>query len=279
MTRLVTARSAALALLLGGPALSADITEVALKAKPSVVHLEVLSSSGEVMGNATGFFISEDGLVATNFHVIAEAAGLKARLADGSTRAILGVMAESQQRDLAILKAEGGGFPALALADSEQVREGLKVATWGSPVGLAFTLSEGTVSALRPNGLPEEHAQGVTYGKTGPIIQINAPGASGSSGSPVIAETGQVIAVVQSGIGGQGTLQFGIPSNDLAKLRSSITAGAQPRSLSPVPWLNAGISAVLIGAFAGWFLLERLRKRRQVAAAISGDLARLRRMK
>ena len=253
---------AAAILLLPCLARATDLSEAARRAKPAVVHLRILNG-GKLKGEATGFFISPDGLIATNHHVLESAADstVEAHLADGTVHRVSGFLAEDATHDLAILQAEGRGFPALPLGDSDKVKEGLKVATWGSPMGLSFTLAEGIISAIRPGGLPAElpsTEQASRY--SGPIIQINASGAQGSSGSPIFDEDGQVIGVIHSGMGTQGTIMFGVPSNRLASLRATIPEDARPRAFGTFPWLNVLISALVWGGVAGWFWRERLQR-------------------
>jgi len=246
---------------------ASQLTELAAHAKAAVVHLEILDSTGEDIGNGTGFFISSDGLVATNHHVVADAQGMRAVLASGEQRKVLGVLADDEVKDVAIIQVEGSGYPALELGESERLTEGVPVVVIGSPMGLSWTLSEGIVSAARRE-LPREFAKNAPeeLKRRFPLVQITAPISPGSSGSPVMGVDGKVIGVAQSIFEGAANVGFAVPVETLAKLRAGIQPGTRPRPLYQLPWRNLyislGVFAVLGGA---WFL--RGRRSRQTARA------------
>lgn len=270
-----------LLLLSGPPALAQDVSAFAARVKPSIVQLEVLGPSGDVVSTGTGFFISEDGLVATNEHVIDDAFELRARLSDGGTRPVLGFLARSPERDVALVKVEGGGYPALPLGVDVKVQEGMKVLTVGNPLGLTFSTAEGIVSALRPDGLPERYQEGNEATKHA-MIQVTAHGSPGSSGSPILTEGGKVIAVLEGGMGETGSIVFGIPVDVVAQLKAGIAPGAAPRSFREFPLQGLIGSAVFFGLLASlwawskrheWRRAAQQRKARkaQVPVASSND--------
>ncbi|QSQ20540.1 serine protease [Pyxidicoccus parkwayensis] len=263
-----------LAMLSGPPARAEDMSAFAARVKPSIVQLELLGPSGQVVGSGTGFFISEDGLVTTNEHVVEDAQQMRARLPDGSTRQVLGYLARNPERDVALVKLEGTGYSALPLGVDVKVKEGMKVLTVGNPLGLTFSLSEGMVSALRPNGLPEEyqHSEATKHA----MIQITAYSGAGSSGSPILSEDGQVIAVLQGGMGLSGNLVFGIPVDVVAKMKADLAPGAVPQPFQEFPWKGAMGSAVFFGLLGvawawskrhEWRRARDLRKSRELASA------------
>jgi serine protease Do len=225
-----------------------DVSEIAARVKPSVVHLAVLDASGEEAGNGTGFFISASGWIVTNHHVIEHARAMRARLADGGERRILGVLADDEKDDVAIIQAEGQGYPALELAEAASVKEGAEVVVIGSPLGLQFTISQGNISALRLEGMPDLH-DGYDRLRTTPIVQITAPITFGSSGSPVVNFEGRVVGVAQSIMGGRGEVGFAIFEEVIRTLRASITPGTAPVPLTKAKPLvrNLLISAAFFG--------------------------------
>jgi S1-C subfamily serine protease len=257
-----------LALLASPRARAEDTSAFAVRVKPSIVQLEVLGPSGQLVSSGTGFFISEDGLVATNEHVVDGAMEMRARLPDGSTRKVLGYLARSPERDVALVKLEGTGYPALPLGVDVKVREGMKVLTMGNPLGLTFSVSEGIVSALRPDGLPEAHryAEAAKHA----MIQVTAYSAAGASGSPILSEDGQVIAVLQGGMGMSSNLVFGIPVDVVAKLKADLAPGAVPKPFKEFPLKGVVGSAVFFGLLAlawAWSKRHEWRVARQVRRA------------
>jgi len=157
----------------------------------------------------SGFFISNDGYILTNNHVVDEADEIVVRLTDRREfdAVVVGVDPLS---DLALLKVEEKGFPYLKLADSE----GLKVGEWviaiGSPFGLDFSASAGIVSAKGrsiPNG---------SNGNYVPFIQTDVAINPGNSGGPLFNLEGEVVGVnsqIYTRSGGSIGLSFAIPAN------------------------------------------------------------------
>src|SRR5438105_2935128 len=93
----------------------ADLTAFTARTQPSIVLLERLDNWDRVLSSGTGFFISEDGRIATNHHVIERAERLRARLSDGRKIEVAGIVIDDPDHDLAIVKVDGTGFPALQL--------------------------------------------------------------------------------------------------------------------------------------------------------------------
>lgn len=156
------------------------IPQLVAKTKPATVQIMALDENWTPIKSGTGFFISPDGLVVTNYHVIQGAAHLAARTNEGATFEFQRVVAQPQGIDIAILKFSADGASFLKLGKSTDAVEGQQVIVIGSPEGLQGTVSEGIISAFRENRS---------------MIQITAPISHGSSGSPVIDQNGQVIGV------------------------------------------------------------------------------------
>ncbi|OGQ80144.1 MAG: hypothetical protein A2289_13010 [Deltaproteobacteria bacterium RIFOXYA12_FULL_58_15] len=235
-------------LLICSGAHAAGLTDIAARVKPAVMQLSITNSSGEVVGNGTGFFISEDGLLVTNFHVIETAHGVIAQGPDEAVVEMLGVLAQDEEKDLAILQAKGAGHRILQLGDSVDLAEGTQVVVLGSPRGLLGSFSEGIVSAVRENGLPEKYR--ADSRQRGRLIQITAPIAPGSSGSPVLTLDGEVIGVAQSLVVGGGNLNFAVPVEAVKELAGTIALDAKPRPFQPFPWHNLVGSMIFFAVFA-----------------------------
>lgn len=256
----LTTLALTLAVAAAAPAAS-ELAALGERTRSAVVHLRVLEA-GRTVGNGTGFFISTDGLIATNHHVVDDADELVAVLWDGREQPVLGVMAEDARNDIAIVKVEGAGYRALSLAPLAAVAAGDRIAVLGSPRGLSFTLSEGIVSAVRPQGLPaeliEESGEDARAVRS-PLLQITAPIAPGSSGSPVLLRDGRVVGVAQSVFLGVGNLSFAVAADVVATLQRSIAADTRPRRLRRSIAANLALSAaVLAGAALVYLLIARL---------------------
>ena len=167
--------------LLSNLFLRADsIPDIVKRTKPAIVKIVAIDEQVSPTELGTGFFISPDGLVVTNFHVIRSAASLAAINNSGALFLFEKIVAEPTGVDLAILKFRANDVPFLRLGDSTDKVEGEKVIVIGNPSGFLGTVSEGVISGFRENRY---------------LIQITAPISHGSSGSPVMDENGQVIGV------------------------------------------------------------------------------------
>lgn len=230
-----------------------DLTALAIRVKPSVVHITVHDATGQEKATGTGFFISEDGLIVTNEHVIEKASQVRATLLDGRVVAVVGALARDPNRDVAILQAEGRDYPPLAFDERGDVPVGTKVAVIGSPLALTWTLSEGIVSAQRKETeLPAQLRGGKA--SAGVLLQITAAISPGSSGSPVLdSETGRVVGVAVSTVIGGADLHFAVPIAAVQDLLLSIGPETQAQSFSALPLRNLIISAVFFALLAAGY--------------------------
>ena len=126
-----------------------DLPTLAEEVRPSILVLVTTDKQGKPLALGSGFLLSEDGLVATNYHVIKGADKFIAKSATGQVFNILGKLAIDPDHDLAILKIDAHRLPFLKLGSSLSVRAGSKIAVIGSPLGLEGSLSDGIVSAIR----------------------------------------------------------------------------------------------------------------------------------
>ncbi|ABI77029.1 protease, Do family [Hyphomonas neptunium ATCC 15444] len=159
----------------------------------------------------SGFFISEDGLVVTNHHVIDRATQIQIVTSDGKELEAE-LVGTDRQTDLAVVRVkEKGKYPHVEFGSSENVRKGDWVVALGNPFGLGGTATAGILSA---NG--RELGAGSPYTD---FIQIDAPINRGNSGGPTFDLRGNVIGVnsqILSPTGGSVGIGFAIPS-ELAK--------------------------------------------------------------
>lgn len=148
------------------------------------------TETGYVPASAgTGFFISEDGYLLTNAHVVEGAAKITVTRNDGQAFEARLVGLETANSDLALLKIDASGLPAAQIGNSDSVQVGDAVCTIGNPLGeLSFSLTTGYVSA----GPRQVNTGSVTL----TMLQINTAINKGNSGGPLFDGAGRVIGVV-----------------------------------------------------------------------------------
>lgn len=238
-----------------------ELSALAERTSPAVVLLTAEDAAGNKIGTGTGFFVSHDGRLVTNHHVIEGAAGITATLSDGTKRRVQGTLADDKENDIAILKVEVEKVPALTLGDSSKLKPGDEVVVIGSPLGLSSTLTVGIVSAIRTQGVPapgddKPNEKARSWG-----IQISAAISPGSSGSPIMKRDGEVVAVaVGALVGGQAqSLNFGVPIEVTKGMLEKLGPNAAVQSFEVAAkselWKNLLISGGVIGALAIAFLL------------------------
>jgi hypothetical protein len=201
-----------LLLLLAAPAASfaqESLTGLVRRVKPAVVLITAFDERGAVRARGTGFLVGANQVV-TNWHVIEGAARAEVKTSDGKGKAfpVEGVLASDYDGDLVLLRAEipTTGVKTLTV-ESHAPLEGERIMVVGNPLRLEWTVSDGIVSAVRE--IP-------SFGR---VIQITAPIAHGSSGSPVVNMQGQVIGVVTMQIVNAQDISLAVSVDRFAALR------------------------------------------------------------
>jgi V8-like Glu-specific endopeptidase len=184
-----------------------DIPAIAREANGSVVSIVMSDKDGHPLAQGSGFVISKDGRIVTNYHVIKNGSSAVVKLPDGAFFAVDGVLASDQNRDVAIIKAHGNNFRSLSLGDSDRLQVGQQVIAIGSPLSLESTVSNGIISGFRT---AEEEG--------GKFLQITVPISPGSSGGPLFNMAGKVVGITTSHLVGGENLNFAIPINDVKPL-------------------------------------------------------------
>ena len=159
---------------------------------------------GESMGS--GFIISPDGYVLTNHHVIDRASEVRVKLSDGREFSAE-VVGSDVQSDVALLKIDADGLPALRIGSSNALKPGQWAIAIGSPFGLDHSVTAGIVSAV---GRSNPYA-GQQYV---PFIQTDVAINQGNSGGPLLNVRGEVIGInsqIFSNSGGYMGVSFAIP--------------------------------------------------------------------
>ena len=232
-------------------ALSVSLQRLAERISPSVVQVFAASYStpdeesnqGTLLTTqrttGSGVILDPDGYIVTNAHVVSGAIRVQVELpitADATRevprRSVLRphgrlvgarVVAIDDETDLAVLKVDVKGLPALALGDSDSLRPGQLVMAFGSPLGLAASVSMGVVSAVARQLEPEDP---MIY------IQTDAPINPGSSGGPLVDTEGRVVGIntlIYSQSGGNEGIGFAAPSNIVRNVFEQIRATGRVR--------------------------------------------------
>jgi S1-C subfamily serine protease/tetratricopeptide (TPR) repeat protein len=203
-------------------ALSPDV--LFARAAPAVVRINVSDGAARPLGHGTGFFVSADGLVVTNYHVIDGANYATIERSDGGVLRVEGVVALDGASDLVLLKvtpADATPLPTLPVGPSEPPRVGTTVYAIGHPLGLRNVLSEGLVSGLG------DARRGQRF------IQTTAAISPGSSGGPLMTADGVVVGVTTATVRDAQNLNFAMPASRIRALLG------QPHATPPLPLSRA----------------------------------------
>jgi len=196
-----------------------DLPRLVRYARKAVLLILGYDANGRVTRTGSGFFISDNGRLVTNRHVINGVVSAVAKTEDGALYRITGVLADSTSLDLVILSADAREVRFLTIQGEVMPEVGSRIAVIGSPKALEGSVSEGVVSGIRP-------------GDEGTWIQITAAVSPGSSGSPVLDGNGRVVGVATLNSSGRDqNLNFARSSRDLTALIKQISASAKPQSL------------------------------------------------
>lgn len=168
----------------------------------------------QVVGGGSGFIISEDGLIATNKHVVNDSNASYTVLTNDGKSYDATVLSVDPVNDLALVKIEAQNLPTLSLGDSTDLEIGQKVIAIGNSLGHRNTVTTGVVSGIgrtitASGSGGSEQLEGV--------IQTDAAINPGNSGGPLLDIGGSVIGI-NTAIDSQGQLiGFAIPSEDIKK--------------------------------------------------------------
>ncbi len=169
----------------------------------------------------SGFVVSEDGLVVTNYHVIRDADEVKVVLGEREFKAT--VRGTDPSTDIALLKIETPGkLTYLRLGDSDRVRAGEWVMAVGSPLDLSHSVTVGVVSA-------KGRAIGINDRSFENFIQTDAAINFGNSGGPLINLAGEVIGINTAINSAAENIGFAVPSNTLKQVLPQLVADGKVR--------------------------------------------------
>lgn len=175
---------------------------------------------GGAMAQGSGFFVSADGYVVTNNHVVQNAKEVSVTREDG-TELSARVIGTDPKTDLALLKVnEKGDYPFVSMA-KDAPATGDWVVAIGNPFGLGGTVTAGIVSA---------HGRDIGSGPYDDYLQIDAPINKGNSGGPTFNLKGEVVGVntaIYSPSGGSVGLAFAIPARTVTSVVDQLQNGGK----------------------------------------------------
>ena len=197
--------------------------QLAARARPSIVVITVPDRDGKEKHLGTGFIISDDGLIATNLHVVGLGRRITVRTSDERALNVTAVHASDRNLDLALLRVDTKGekLTSLELGDSDQFKDGARAVVMGNPLGLKHSVVGGVVSGRREiNGRD--------------MLQLAMPIEPGNSGGPVLDMHGRVQGVVTLKSAVQANLGFAVAINILKPLIQ------RPNPVPIERWLTIG---------------------------------------
>ena len=207
-----------------------DHIQIARKNMPAVVAVNVFKKDGSTF-TGTGFVLTENGLIATNRHVLTDALYINLTFNNGITSGEAVPLAQSDRVDLALLQIQAQHLPYVKLGNSDTVQPGQTITVIGNPRRLQNTVTSGIISQIRLQ-------------KDGTIWhQISAPISPSSSGSPVFNTQGEVISIAFASLNApeNQNLNFAIPVNslkDLLEQHNIILPNSNPFTSSQNPFIR-----------------------------------------
>jgi S1-C subfamily serine protease len=196
-------------------------------------------SQKQTIGGGSGFFITSDGFILTNRHVVEDQqADYTAVTSDGKEYAAK-ILARDPVRDVAIIKIEGTNFPVANLGDSDTLKIGQTAVAIGNSLGeFSNSVSRGIVSGLKRN-----LSAGSVFGETErltDIIQTDAAINPGNSGGPLLDINGSVVGINVAVAQGAQNVGFALPINQAKRIIDQVKNGTK----ITVPYL--GVRYVII---------------------------------
>ncbi|HJG87140.1 trypsin-like peptidase domain-containing protein [Pseudoflavonifractor capillosus] len=182
------------------PLTAAQIYATYVKATVGItteINTNVYGQVVQTAASGSGFVISQDGYIVTNYHVIDEASKITVTLVDGKSYDAT-LVGGDEENDIAVLKVDATGLDTVVIGSSDNLVVGDQVYAIGNPLGeLTFSLTGGYVSALDRNVTMSD-------GRRMNYIQTDTAINSGNSGGPLFDQYGQVVGIVSAKLSNNG---------------------------------------------------------------------------
>jgi S1-C subfamily serine protease len=210
-----------------------NVAGIARKVIPSVVNIDIRTapqqnpflSTGSQEGTGSGVIYSQDGYIITNNHVVQDAQEITVRLAGGQELKGKKVGADPEN-DIAVVKVDKAGLPAISVGDSDSLVVGELVVAVGSPFGFEQSVTSGIISALHRT-VSADSGQGQSTTLTD-LIQTDAPINPGNSGGALCDSNARLVginAVIATASGGSEGVGFAIPIDTAKQVADDLIAG------------------------------------------------------
>ena len=197
----------------------ASVVNSAVSINCSATSTNIFGQQTQTASSGSGFIITEDGYVVTNYHVVSGASSVQVTLYNGDTYDATVVGGDSDY-DVAVLKINAAGLQPVTLGESADVNVGDTVLAIGNPLGeLTFSMSQGIVSscdrAINVDGTPFN------------MIQVDCSINPGNSGGPLVNLYGEVVGIVSAKYSSYSSttvegLGFAIPISDVRSIITDI---------------------------------------------------------
>lgn len=193
----------------------------------------------QTIGGGSGFFITSDGYILTNRHVVEDQQATYVVMTSDGKEYEAKILARDPVRDVAVMKIEGNNFPIVKLGDSDALKIGQTTIAIGNSLGeFSNSVSRGIVSGLKRN-LNAGSAYGSSERLTD-IIQTDAAINPGNSGGPLLNIEGEVIGINVAVAQGAQNVGFALPINQANRIIEQVKSGVK----ISVPYL--GIRYIVI---------------------------------
>lgn len=205
---------------------SGILTKPELYAKCADTVVSIVSKNEHVSGIGSGFILSEDGYIATAYHVVEGMTELTVLLADQSSHPAT-LICGDPMTDLAVLKIDANQLSSVTFGESAKLLTGETVVAIGTPASKEYagSLCSGEISYVsRTVKIHDETGTRLT--KKMILIQTNAPVNPGNSGCPLFNEYGQVVGVITMKLGhSYSGIGFAIPSDGALPIFQTMIQG------------------------------------------------------
>jgi S1-C subfamily serine protease len=210
------------------PALTPE--QIIARVEKSVVFIQVEYPSHSIC-LGSGFVVNDNGIIATNYHMIEGARSVKIRFHDGQEQDATGWVAISETKDLALIQCPMPRETLRPLSLSASTpSKGAAVYAFGNPEGLEASVSDGIVSAIRKMPRVSDESDEELF-----LIQTTASISHGSSGGPLVDSNGLVIGVVSCFFREGQNLNFAISQKHVRELMSRALGQPNPWAALPPP--------------------------------------------